>query len=108
MIRTLTRRHVLAAAAATTTASFASVARGAPAEAQKITPQLIEAAKKEGKVSWYTSVDLPVAEKIGKAFEAKYPGIRAQVERTGAERVFQRIGQETSSRIFACDVVQSS
>jgi hypothetical protein len=38
MTRKLTRRHVLAAAAATTTASFVSVARGAPAEAQKITP----------------------------------------------------------------------
>ena len=31
-----------------------------------------------------------------------------RVERTGAERVFQRIGQEYSSRIHACDVVQSS
>ena len=56
------------------------------------TPALIEAAKKEGKVVWYTSVDLPLAEKVGKAFEAKYPGIAVRVERTGAERVFQRIG----------------
>ncbi len=70
MTRKLTRRHVLAAVAATTTTSFVSVARGAPAEAQKITPELIEAAKKEGKASWYTSVDLPVAEKVAKAFEA--------------------------------------
>ena len=31
-----------------------------------------------------------------------------RVERTGAERVFQRIGQEYSSRIHAVDVVQSS
>ena len=36
--------------------------RAPPAEA--ITPQLIEAAKKEGKVVWYTSIDLSVAEKI--------------------------------------------
>ena len=34
---------------------------------------LIAAAKKEGKVVWYTAVDLPIAEKIAKAFEAKYP-----------------------------------
>ena len=59
-----------------------------------VTPALIEAAKKEGKVVYYTSVDLPLAEKIAKAFEAKYPGIAVRVERTGAERVFQRIGQE--------------
>ena len=73
-----------------------------------ITPQLIEAAKKEGKVVYYTSIDLPVAEKIAKAFEAKYPGIAVRVERTGAERVFQRIGQEYASRIHAVDVVNSS
>ena len=31
-----------------------------------------------------------------------------RVERTGAERVFTRIGQEPASNIHACDVVQSS
>ena len=31
-----------------------------------------------------------------------------RVERTGAERVFQRIGQEYASRIHAVDVVNSS
>ena len=71
-------------------------------------PALIEAAKKEGQVIHYTSTDLPVAEKLAKAFEAKYPGIAVRVERTGAERVFQRIGQEYSSNIHAVDVVNSS
>ena len=108
MNRKLTRRHVLAAAAATTTASFVTVARGAPPEAQKITPELIEAAKKEGKLSWYTSVDLPVAEKIAKAFEAAHPGVSMKVERSGAERIFQRISQEGQSKIYNCDVVNSS
>jgi len=76
--------------------------------ATAVTPALIEAAKKEGKVLYYTSVDLPMAEKIARAFEAKYPGIAVRVERTGAERVFQRITQEYSSRIYAVDVVNSS
>src|SRR3954462_15713532 len=74
----------------------------------KITPELIEAAKKEGKVVWYTAVDLPVAERIGKSFEAKYPGIDMRVERSGGERIFQRIGQEYASNIHAVDVVNSS
>ena len=39
-------------------------------------------------------MDLPVAERLAKAFEAKFPGIAVRVERTGAERLFQRIGQE--------------
>jgi iron(III) transport system substrate-binding protein len=53
-------------------------------------------------------VDLPLSEKVGKAFETKYPGISVRVERSGAERVFQRIGQEAASNIRACDVVNSS
>src|ERR1700740_3742650 len=75
---------------------------------ESVTPGLIDAAKKEGQVIYYTSTDLPVAEKLAKAFEAKYPGIAVRVERTGAERAFQRIGQEYSSNIHAVDVVNSS
>ncbi len=103
------RRDVLKASTALAVASVlpASVKAAAP-PASAITPALIEAAKKEGKVVWYTSLDLPVAERVAKTFEAKYPGIAPRVERTGAERVFQRIGQEYASRIHAVDVVQSS
>ena len=79
----------------------------APAAAA-ITPELIKAAKKEGKVIYYTSIDLPLAERIARAFEAKYPGVKVRVERTGAERVFQRIGQEYASKIHRVDVVNSS
>jgi iron(III) transport system substrate-binding protein len=103
----LTRRGVLAGSAAMAAASYA-VQVGAAAEPQKITPALIEAARKEGKLSWYTSVDLPVAEKIAKAFEVAYPGVSMKVERSGAERIFQRIAQEYQSRIYNCDVVNSS
>src|SRR3984957_7044606 len=73
--------------------------------AEPVTPALIEAAKKEGQVSYYTSTDLPVAEKLAKAFETKYPEIAVHVERGGAERVFQRIGQEYSSHIHGVDGV---
>jgi iron(III) transport system substrate-binding protein len=105
---TLSRRDLLAGSTAVAASSlFARVASAAP-PASAVTPQLIEAAKKEGKVVWYTSVDLPLAEKVAKAFEATYPGIAVRVERTGAERVFQRIGQEYASGIHAVDVVNSS
>jgi iron(III) transport system substrate-binding protein len=63
-------------------------------EATAITPSLIEAAKKEGKVVWYTSLALPTAEKIGKLFEAAYPGIKVEVQRTGSQRILQRVMQE--------------
>jgi len=104
----LSRRDVLKGGSALALGlSSTSVLAAAPA-AEAATPALIEAAKKEGKVVYYTSVDLPLAEKIAKAFEAKYAGIAVRVERTGAERVFQRIGQEYSSNIHAVDVVNSS
>jgi iron(III) transport system substrate-binding protein len=89
-------------------AAFASPIKAAMPEPAIVTPQLIEAAKKEGKVVYYTSVDLPLAERVAKAFEAKYPGIEVRVERSGAERVFQRIGQEYGSNVHAVDVVNSS
>ena len=53
-------------------------------------------------------MDLPVAEKLAKAFEAKYPGIAVRVERSGAERVFQRIAQEMASNIRVVDVVNTA
>ncbi len=116
--RTPDRRDVLRWSA---TASAAAISAGWPhlAMAQtptpalapapmKITPELIEAAKKEGRVNYYTSVEIKVAERIAKAFETKYPGIAVKVERTGAERNFQRIGQEYAAKIFNCDTVNSS
>jgi iron(III) transport system substrate-binding protein len=53
-------------------------------------------------------MELTASARMGKAFEAKYPGITARVDRTGAERVFQRIGQEKQSGIIAVDVAESS
>src|SRR3984885_12078224 len=105
----LSRRDVLAGAAAVCAGlAFSTRVVAAAPPPEPVTPALVDAAKKEGQVIYYTSTDLPVAEKLAKAFEAKYPGIAVRVERTGAERVFQRIGQEYASNIHAVDVVNSS
>jgi iron(III) transport system substrate-binding protein len=108
MARRFDRRDVLKGAGATALAVAATPLRAQAPPAAAVTGELIEAARKEGKVAYYTSVDLPLAQRIGKAFETKYPGITVRVERTGAERVFQRIGQEYASKIHAVDVVNSS
>src|SRR6202012_85339 len=113
MRKTLTRREIIKTAAALGLSAFGSSALAtrvlaAGPEPVAITPDLIEAAKKEGKVILYSSMDLPVGEKLGKASEAKYPGIEIQIERSGSERLFQRLGQEFPSNIHACDVVNSS
>jgi len=105
----ISRRDLMIGTGALAAGSMVStqVLSAAP-PASAVTPALVEAAKKEGKVVWYTSVDLPLAEKIAKSFEAKYPGVAVRVERSGAERVFQRIGQEYGSNIHAVDVANSS
>src|ERR1700720_3008030 len=105
--RKISRRTMLKASGGAA-AVFASPLRAAPPEPVAVTPALIEAARKEGKVIYYTSIDLPVSERIAKTFEAKFPGISVRVERTGAERIFQRVGQEFASNIHAVDVVNSS
>ena len=84
------------------------LAVGGHAQAQETTPALVAAAKKEGKVVWYTSVDVKVAESVAQAFHAEYPGIDVEVERSGSERVLQRINQEYQSNIYNVDVVNSS
>ena len=103
----ISKRDVLKGAGALGLSAFAFRASATPA-AEALTPALIEAAKKEGKLVFYTAMDLQFAEKLGKAFEAKFPGIAVRVERSGAERVFTRIGQEYSSNIHGVDVVNTA
>jgi iron(III) transport system substrate-binding protein len=100
------RRGVLKGSAALVLGGVTTSLRAAAAEA--ITPALIAAAKKEGKLAFYTAMDLQLAEHYGKVFEQKFPGISVRVERSGAERVFTRIGQEYGSNIHAVDVVNTA
>ncbi|TMK02383.1 MAG: hypothetical protein E6G74_07290 [Alphaproteobacteria bacterium] len=102
------RRELLGATIATSALAAMGPTRPVRAQArataaEPITPALVEAAKKEGKLAFYSAMDLSIAEKFAKAFEARFPGITVRVERSGAERVFQRIGQEMESRRLAVD-----
>ncbi|HXN16114.1 MAG TPA: extracellular solute-binding protein [Usitatibacter sp.] len=89
-------------------AGLAACAIAAAICAQETTPAMLAGAEMEGKVVWYTSVDVKVAEAVAKAFRAAYPRIEIDVERSGSERVFQRINQEYQSGIKNVDVVNSS
>jgi iron(III) transport system substrate-binding protein len=106
--RTLSRREVIRGSAALGLTAFAAPLKAAAPEPVSITPALIEAARREAKVVLYSSMDLPVGERLAKAFEAQYPGIAVQIERSGSERLFQRIDQEFASGIRAADVINSA
>jgi iron(III) transport system substrate-binding protein len=104
------RRDVLCASTAIVAAALAQPVRAqtSAVAAEPITPVLIEAAKKEGKLAFYTAMDLAFAQQLGKAFEEKFPGISVRVERSGAERIFTRIAQEYGANIHVVDVVNTA
>src|SRR6201996_7978144 len=107
--RKWSRREMLGASVGLAAgAVFAKPLQAATIVPTAVTPDLIEAARKESKVSYYAAIQLDVAERLGKLFEAKYPGISVRVERSGAERIFQRIAQEQGSNIHAVDVANST
>ncbi len=107
--RNWSRREVLSVSAGSAAGLlFAEPLRAAEPPPARVTPELIEVARKEGKVSYYSAIELNVAERLGKMFEAKYPGISVRIERSGAERIFQRIAQEQGSNIHAVDVANST
>ncbi len=109
MSRRISRRDVLRNSAALGAITFfAQPLKAAAPPPAAVTPAVIEAARKEGKVSFYTALELATGERLARAFEVKYPGIAVRVERSGAERIFQRIAQEQSSQIHAVDVVSST
>ena len=89
--------------AASLASALVFCAASAPAQDARL-----EAAKKEGKVVWYTSLALSSSEKVAKLFEAAYPGIKVEVHRTGSERILQRVMQELQANIRLADVVHTS
>jgi iron(III) transport system substrate-binding protein len=103
-----TRAAIVAGALAVLLGPSLGPAAAAPPAPQPVTQQLVDAATKEGKVVYYTAIDLKVAQDLAKTFEKKYPGISVQVERTGSERIYQRVAQERANKIFAVDVLDGS
>ena len=67
----------------------------------------MEAAKKEGKVVWYSSLGLSVAQKVCDAFNKKALGITASSPRR-LQRVFQKVMQEAGANLAIADVVHTS
>lgn len=76
----------------------------APAAGQSVA----ELAKKEGKVVWYSSLGLDLAQKVCNTFSQRHPGVTCELTRSGSERIFQRIMQELKANLTIADVVHTS
>jgi iron(III) transport system substrate-binding protein len=71
--------------------------------------KLYAAAKKEGKVVWWTShYQLSAAEGVRDAFKAKYPGIDVEFIRQTAQVIFQRLSQNLKAGVKEVDVFAST
>jgi iron(III) transport system substrate-binding protein len=69
---------------------------------------LVEGAKKEGKLVWYTSMAIDTSKPLLDAFLKDYPFIKADLVRAGEEQLMTRIMSETRAGRWAFDVVSTS
>src|SRR5215467_6239959 len=97
---TFSRRSVLAATAAL--ALPATLRRAAAADGIDI-----DAARKEGKVTLYTSAPIAAAQKVAGAFQQKY-GITVELFRSGGTQVLRRFMMEQQAGHGGADVLVSS
>jgi iron(III) transport system substrate-binding protein len=68
---------------------------------------LLEGAKKEGQVTFYTS-NTWVAGPVSQEFEKKYPFIKANVWRSDSKSLLKRLTEEVTAGRFLADVVETS
>lgn len=67
----------------------------------------LAAAKKEGKVVWYTSTPIEMAQKIVKLFEAE-TAVKVEMFRSGGSAIVRRFMQEQQAGRVAADVMTTS
>src|SRR5215468_5183337 len=79
----------------------------APAQEFKPDPVDEAAAKREGKVTWYTSTPVAAGQYIANEFE-KRTGIKVEMLRTGGQNVIRRFQQEADAGRIAVDVITMS
>jgi iron(III) transport system substrate-binding protein len=67
--------------------------------------QLIEAAKKEGKLVFYTSVETEFARSLAAAFEAKYSFIKTDIFRSTHDKIVSRMNVERKTGTYTADTM---
>src|SRR5438093_283653 len=69
---------------------------------------LVEGAKKEAKLVWYTSMAIDTSKPLLDAFLKEYPFIKADLVRAGEEQLMNRILTETRAGKWSFDAVSTS
>ena len=87
------------------TATLAELAAFNKPDREKI---LYEGAKKEGKLTWYTSLTGGPNTDAPKVFEAKYPGVAVEVYRSDSDGLISRIMQEAQAKRYIVDSLETT
>jgi iron(III) transport system substrate-binding protein len=66
---------------------------------------LVAQAKKEGRVSWYTTVSIPESKQFMDMFEKQYPFIKVDLLRSGSGALVNRVISEYAAKNYAADVL---
>ena len=69
---------------------------------------LIDGAKREAKVVWYTTLAAEQNKQIAGAFEAKYPGVKVETFRTGSSALAQRLLTEAKAKRHIADAIETT
>ena len=97
---------VLSPAALVRGATVEEIALMNRADRQKI---LVEGARKEGKVNWYTTLIVDqVVRPVKEAFEKEYPFIQVEYFRANSAQLAQRIISENQAKRYDSDVVDGT
>src|SRR5215471_5093276 len=73
--------------------------------AQNDSRDLIEGARQEAKMVFYTSVETEFARALTASFEAKYPFIKTDIYRSTHEKVLSRMNVERKTGTYTADTV---
>src|SRR6185295_18855520 len=79
-----------------------------PALVRAVDDKMLELAKKEARVSFYTTMGADEAKMLADAFQAKYPSIRVEITRLGSEKLLQRVITESRAGSHFFDAVTNS
>lgn len=101
------RRRFLAAGTAAIPGLLPHVVHGQSGPGT-LTNDLLANAKKEGKVTFYTTDDEALATQLAKGFQAANPGIEVVLVRAGAETLLKRITDEQKAGQWQADVLTTN
>jgi iron(III) transport system substrate-binding protein len=68
---------------------------------------VLDAARREGQVVYYASMNLSEANAVIAEFEKRYPFIKVRLQRTGSEKLLTRVLAETRGKKHFADVIQT-